>query len=87
MRFLPDHHVVRAAEIDWSELRDGDLLRAAEEAGFDVLVTADRDLSYQQNLKDRRLAIVVLPSGQWPEVEPHLPAVIAAVDGSEPGGL
>ncbi len=84
-RFMAHHDVVRAAELDWSELRNGDLLRAAEEAGFDVFVTADRNLSYQQNLKDRRLAIVLLPSGQRPEVEPHLPAVIAAVDGSEPG--
>jgi len=85
-RFLVHHVVVRAAELDWSELRNGDLLVAAENAGFEVLVTADRNLSYQQNLKDRRLAIVVLPSGQWPEIEPHLPEVIAAIDDSKSGG-
>jgi alkanesulfonate monooxygenase SsuD/methylene tetrahydromethanopterin reductase-like flavin-dependent oxidoreductase (luciferase family) len=87
VRFLIHHRVNRAAELNWSELRNGDLLRAAEEGGFDVFVTADRNLAYQQNLKDRRLAIVVLPSGQWPEVEPHVLAVVAAVDHSEPGGF
>jgi hypothetical protein len=86
-RFLGNHQVFRAAELDWSELRNGDLLRAAEEAGFDVLLTADRNLSYQQNLKGRKLAIVVLPSGQWPEVEPHVPLIVAAIDSSEPGGF
>jgi hypothetical protein len=86
-RFLAKHQVVRAAELEWSELRNGDLLLAAEESGFHVFVTADRNLSYQQNLKDRRLAIVVLPSGQWPEVKPHVPAIVAAVDDSEPGGF
>jgi hypothetical protein len=65
-RFLVNHQVIRAAELDWSELKNGDLLRAAEEAGFEVLVTADRNLAYQQNLKDRKLAIVVLPSGNGP---------------------
>jgi hypothetical protein len=86
-RFLTHHQVVRAAELNWSELRNGDLLRAAEEAGFDLLVTADRNLSYQQNLKDRKLMIVVLPSGQWPEIEPHVSLIVAAIDNSEPGGF
>ena len=86
-RFLVDHRVIRAAELGWSELRNGDLLRAAEQDGFDVLVTADRNLAYQQNLKDRKLGIVILPSGQWPEVEPHVMAVVAAVGRSQPGGF
>ena len=86
-RFLESHQVIRAAELDWSELKNGDLLRTAEEAGFEVLVTADRNLSYQQNLKGRKLAIVVLPSGQWPEVEPHVPLIVVAIESSEPGGF
>ncbi len=86
-RFFANHQVIRTAELDWSVLKNGDLLRAAEEAGFDVLVTADRNLSYQQNLKHRKLAIVVLPSGQWPEVEPHVPLIVLAIDSSEPGGF
>ena len=63
------------------------MLSAAEEGAFDLFVTADRNLAYQQNLKDRKLAIVVLPSGQWPEVEPHVLAVVAAVDRSVAGGF
>jgi hypothetical protein len=50
-RFLVKHQVIRAAELNWFELRNGDLLRAAEEDGFDVFVTAERNLAYQQNLK------------------------------------
>ena len=86
-RFLVTHQVIRAAELGWSELQNGDLLRAAEEAGFDVFVTADRNLAYQQNLKDRKLAIVVLPSGQWPEVEPHVTAIVAGIEQSAHGGF
>ena len=62
-RFLVNHQVIRAAELGWSELRNGDLLSAAEEGGFDLFVTADRNLAYQQNLKDRKLAIVVFAFG------------------------
>jgi predicted nuclease of predicted toxin-antitoxin system len=84
-RFLAHHQVIRSAELGWSLLKNGELLQAAEEDGFEVLVTADRNLAYQQNLQGRTLAIVVLPSGRWPEVEPQVPAVVGAVDGAKPG--
>jgi len=86
-RFLSNHQVIRAAELDWSELKNGELLLVAEEAGFQIFVTADRNLAYQQNLKERKLAIVVLPSGQWPEVKPHVPLILTAIDSCEPGGF
>jgi hypothetical protein len=71
----------------WSELRNGDLLRAAEEQGFEVLVTADQNLAYQQNLKGRRLSLVVLPSGRWPKVKERLGEVVHAVDEALPGSF
>jgi hypothetical protein len=84
-RFLARHQVIRSAELGRSSLNNGELLLAAERDGFDVMVTADRNLAYQQNLQERAIAIVVLPSGRWPEIEPHASAVAAAVDDAKPG--
>ena len=59
-RYLADHNVATAAELEWSQLTNGELLAAATEAGFEVFVTTDQNLRYQQNLKNRTIAIVVL---------------------------
>jgi hypothetical protein len=59
-RLIPGHEVGTASDEGWSELSNGDLLAAAEIAAFDCLVTADRNLNYQQNLQSRRIAIVVI---------------------------
>ena len=60
LRHLAKHDIRTAEEMGWSRLVNGDLLRAAEDAGFAVMVTADQSLEYQQNLKGRKLALVVL---------------------------
>lgn len=57
---IEDHSVTEARARGWQELSNGDLLNQAEAAGFDVLVTTDKNLSYQQNQADRKIAIVVL---------------------------
>ena len=62
---LPDHEVVLAREMGWATLANGDLIAAAEAANFDVLVTADQNIQYQQNLSGRRLALVVLDTNRW----------------------
>lgn len=62
------HTVETARERGWSTLENGDLLIAAEEAGFDVLVTTDQNLRYQQNLAARRIAIIVLGTTSWPRI-------------------
>lgn len=82
---LQEHTVKTAREAGWSTLANGDLLRAAEEAGFDVLVTTDKNMRYQQNFAGRRIAVVVLGNGLWPFVKPMLPQVAAAVNTSRPG--
>ncbi len=59
-RYLEGHTIVRADERGWGRLENGALLATAEEAGFDVLLTADKNLRYQQNLSSRKIALVVL---------------------------
>ena len=68
-RVLPLHIVETAFERGWSTLVNGELLSAAEAAGFDVLVTTDMNLRYQQDLASRRIAIVLLTSTSWPRRE------------------
>jgi len=62
-------------------------LRVAEEAGFDVLLTTDKNMRYQQNLEGRRIAVVVLGNGLWPFVKPMLPQVVTAVETAIAGTL
>jgi hypothetical protein len=81
---LEDHSVATAFEMGWSQLTNGDLLLAAE-AAFDGLITTDRNLRYQQNLRNRRLAILVLPTTSWPVIQRNLDRVVAAVNTLKPG--
>ena len=84
-RHLPRHEVATAAEMDWSQLTNGELLAAATEAGFEVLVTTDQNLRYQQNLKDRRIAVVVLMTASWPRISKQADKVAAAIEGVRSG--
>ena len=83
--FLKEHRVETAAQRGWGKLKNGELLRAAEDAGFDVLVTPDKNIRYQQNLKVRATAIVVLGNAQWPVLRLHVERVVAAVKAAKPG--
>jgi predicted nuclease of predicted toxin-antitoxin system len=84
-RFLIDRHVVTEARTrGWQELENGELLEQAEAAGFEVLVTTDKNLRYQQNLTGRKIAIVVLGQGRWTLIKPHVVQVIAAVNAATP---
>jgi predicted nuclease of predicted toxin-antitoxin system len=85
-RALIGHTVETAYERGWSELQNGELIAAAEAAGFEVFVTTDRNLKYQQNLSARALSIVVLLTTSWPRIQRSLPAVLAAVGGALAGG-
>ncbi len=71
----------------WDGFKNGRLLHAAEEDGFDVLVTGDQTLSYEQNLTGRRLAVVVLSTVEWRIVTNFLTKIVAALDGAVPGSL
>ncbi len=78
-KYLADHTVLSAFEMGWSELENDDLLAAAESEGFDALITTDQNLRYQQNLSERRIAIIVLLTTNWPRIEKNVSTVHDAV--------
>ena len=71
----------------WHELENGALIQNAEEAGFDLFLSTDQNFRYQQNLKHRKIAIVVLTDQQWPNVKLHLDKISAAVSAAQPGSF
>lgn len=83
--YISGHVVSTAYEQRWSALSNGELLRAAENAGFDLLVTTDQNLRYQQNLAARRIAILVLRSTSWPRIRLHVDLICAQIDLVKPG--
>jgi len=84
--FRAGHEVVNVVEMSWPpQLENGELLNAAELAAFDVMVTADQNIRYQQNLTGRKLSLVVLGSNIWPVVRDHGASISEKVDVSTPG--
>lgn len=84
-RELTDWEIATAYRMGWSHLANGELLATAEQAGMDVFVTTDQNLRYQQNLKTRRIAIVVLPTTRWPDIQSHAAKIRAAILQAVPG--
>ncbi|NQU40316.1 MAG: hypothetical protein HQ523_10225 [Lentisphaerae bacterium] len=85
-RHLHPHDVDTAAERNWSTLQNGDLLNAADDDGYHVLVTTDQNLRYQQNLADRQIGILVLCTTSWPRIRENIEQVVAALDALPEGG-
>jgi hypothetical protein len=83
--FLTGHTVKKAKDLGWDTLINGELLKAAEAASFQVLVTTDKNIRHQQNLSGQTIAIVVLGIPQWPILRPHVDRVVAAVNAAKPG--
>lgn len=82
---LAKHSVATAYELGWSNLKNSELLKAAEEAGYDLLVTTDQNLVKQQNLKGRRLAVLALLSTSWPRLETRLQAITQTIESIQIG--
>ena len=82
---LTGHSVEEARARGWEELANGELIDAAEQGGFDLMVTTDKNIRYQQNLTGRRIALVILGNQQWPDVRLCLDMIAATVDACEPG--
>jgi hypothetical protein len=85
-RFLAGHSVEEARARGWEELANGELIDAAEKAGFELLVTTDKNIRYQQNLKARTISLIVLENSQWPMLKLVAARVVAAVNAAESGG-
>lgn len=86
--FLRNHEVRTFVQTGWPvQLENGDLLKAAEASDFDLLVTSDQSIRYQQNLAGRKLALVVLGSNIWPIVKSHGAAITATVTAATPGSF
>jgi hypothetical protein len=79
-QYLIEHVVTTAYEEGWSNLSNGDLLKSAEDKGYQILVTTDRNLRYQQNLSDRQIAIVVLRSTSWPKIRMQTDKVCGVIN-------
>jgi len=82
---LEGHVVVEAIELGWDRLLNGELISPAEAEGFDILLTTDKNIRYQQNLNERRIAFVVLGNQQWPVLQQYVERVLAAVNAAVPG--
>jgi hypothetical protein len=86
IRALPGHTVHTAQAKGWDTLSNGALLNATEEEGFELLLTTDRRIRYQQNLRGRRIALVVLTgSTKWSRVRQYADRIAAAVASATPG--
>jgi len=84
-RALPGHTIFTAQARGWDRLNNGALLDAAEEAALDLLVTTDRRIRHQQNLGDRKIALVVLTgSTKWSKVRLHLERIAGVVNAATP---
>ncbi len=82
--FLVGHEIATAYEMGWSNLKNGDLLSAAQ-TRFDVSITTDQNLGYQQNLSARRLAILVLPSTSWPKLRGNTEIILSELNKLQQG--
>jgi hypothetical protein len=86
-RSLTGHEITFARRIGWHELENGELIQRAEEAGYEVLLSTDKNIRYQQNLSGRKIALVILGNQQWPLVRLHLDKIAAAVNAATPGSF
>ena len=77
---LTSHEVFTVHYRGWAGLKNGELLRTAEENGIEVFVTGDQNLINQQNLRDRRMAVIVLSATNGPIIKYHLADIAAAID-------
>ena len=84
---LAGHEVITSRELGWDTLRNGGLLNAAETNGFEAMVTGDKNMSYQQNLGGRRLALVILADTDWPTLKENPVPIVAALTEATPGSF
>jgi len=84
-RLLTSHEIRTAQEMGWGRLKNGELIRRAEESGFVAFVTSDQNLRYQQNLADRQIALLILSTNYWPALRSQTEKIEAALAKLLPG--
>jgi hypothetical protein len=82
---LPEHDIFTVAFMGWVGVKNGELLVAAERDGFDVLITSDQGFPHQQNMTDRRLAVLLVPTPDWNVIKFHASSISAAIETSSQG--
>jgi hypothetical protein len=80
---LPNHDVRHAHEMGWDRLNNGELLTAAEQAGFEVMLTADQSIPRQNRMKGRQIALVILSTNRWPTIQQASDRILRALDGPQ----
>jgi hypothetical protein len=84
-RILTDYEVIPARSMGWAATENGALISAAEQAGFAIMITCDRNIKYQQNLTGRQIAIIELTTALWPVIRTRANQILAAVQAATPG--
>ncbi len=79
------HDALTVQEMGWANIKNGKLLRLAEDAGFDVFVTADKNIYHQQNFTGLRLSTIVIPSNRKRRVQESVPAFLQSLENVQPG--
>lgn len=85
-RLLSPHEAIHAADLGWAALSNGELIRAAQEAGFAALITCDQNIQHQQNLSGKPLAFIVLTTTHWLTIRDNVAELLAAIEAVGPGG-
>lgn len=83
--YLSPHNIDTAYEKGWSELQNGNLLKAAEADAYEVFLTTDQNLQYEQNLSARSISVVILSTTSWPRIKLATAAVLSAIESACPG--
>ena len=86
-QYLAGHECLTAKALGWDELQNGFLLSAAESAGFDLLLTGDKRMRYQQNFSHRRISLIVLGNISWPVMRRYIEGILDAVNACAPGSF
>lgn len=84
-RHLSGHTIHRVLNLGWDRVANGLLIAQAEQAGYELLITTDQNIRYQQNLDIRKIAILVLVDHNWPYSQAGINAIVSAVEGMESG--
>jgi hypothetical protein len=82
---IEGHTVIAVAFQGWSGSKNGALFTAEDETGFDLFITADQEIRYQQNLAGRRLALLVLSTNNWDCIKAGVAPILAPIASVKPG--